>query len=271
MTTARPAAGGRIPTWFLGHGSPMNALATDGAYAKALESLGKTTPRPRAVLMISAHWRTDGVRVHVAPQPKMLYDFLGFPAALMQVRYGAAGDPALAAQVIQLLAEFGAQPDETWGLDHGAWSPLRHVYPAADVPVVMLSLDLKRPRDQHWAIGRKLAPLASDGVLIIGSGNVVHNLRGLTGDEASPPPTEAKTFADEVGKRVAAGNPSELLKRGALKERGETYSIPSEDHFLPFLYAWAAAGEGAKGEPIYTAYEYGGIAMHSWRFVGGRA
>jgi 4,5-DOPA dioxygenase extradiol len=165
----------RLPTVFLGHGSPMNALA-DNDWSRAWAALGRHLPHPQAILAVSAHWYVPYTAVTAMPAPPTIHDFGGFPRELYAVRYAAAGDPGLAARVRELLAPLPVSLDESWGLDHGTWSVLRHLYPRADVPVVQLSIDETQPAAFHYALGTRLRPLRDAGILVLGSGDVVHNL-----------------------------------------------------------------------------------------------
>jgi 4,5-DOPA dioxygenase extradiol len=165
----------RMPAIFFGHGNPMNAIE-DTEWSRAWSSLGEALPRPRAILSISAHWYLPATAVTATLQPRTIHDFGGFPRALFEVQYPAPGDPALASRVVELLAPTTVTMDDRWGLDHGTWSVLTHVFPEADVPVIQLSIDETKKAGWHYELAKKLVPLRDEGVLIIGSGNLVHNL-----------------------------------------------------------------------------------------------
>src|SRR5512140_723940 len=176
-----------LPSIFFGHGSPMNAVE-DNIYSQAWRRIGREMRKPRAVLAISAHWFVPGTDVTVSTAPRTIHDFGGFPRELYEVQYPAPGDPTLARRVQTLLAPVPVTLDESWGLDHGTWSVLKHVYPAADIPIVQLSIDETRPGSFHYEIGRRLAPLRGEGVLIVGSGNLVHNLHTYAWGRHMPEP-----------------------------------------------------------------------------------
>ena len=184
----------RMPLVFLGHGSPMNAIE-DTAYSRAWTELGKSLPRPSAILVVSAHWMTKGTTlVDVSAMPKTIHDFYGFPDALFAQQYPAHGDPKLASEVVTLLASHHGEEDDTWGLDHGAWTVLKFLYPNADVPVFQVSIDMSRGLDYQLEIGRKLSELRDRGVLILGSGNVVHNLGAVQWGKNRKPHDFAQEF-----------------------------------------------------------------------------
>ncbi len=229
------------PVLFLGHGSPMNAIE-DNAWSRAWSALGKRLPRPHAVLCISAHWQTPGIHIASTARPHTIHDFGGFPPALYRIQYPAPGDPALAARVQALLdPALKAELDPEYGLDHGAWQVLLHLFPDADVPVVQMSLDLRRPGPQHLAIGRMLAPLRDEGVLVVASGNIVHNLRRLDWRDPTPP-AWASAFRDRVNGHIAAGEFDVLAGYEALPDHA--LAIPTPEHYLPLLYALALARSG---------------------------
>jgi len=230
-----------MPVLFLGHGSPMNAIE-DNPWSRAWRELGASLPRPRAVLCVSAHWQTPGVRIGGAEHPRTIHDFGGFPQALYDVQYPAPGSPALAREVQAMLDPLlEPEIDAAYGLDHGAWQVLMHLFPKADVPVVQLSLDLRRPGPQHYAIGRMLAPLRDSGVLVVASGNIVHNLRRLDFSDPTPP-AWATGFRDLVNRLVVAGDHARLADLDALPDA--SLAAPTPEHYLPLLYALALGREG---------------------------
>jgi 4,5-DOPA dioxygenase extradiol len=257
----------RLPTLFLSHGSPMQAVEP-GVAGKAWAALGNTLPRPRAVLMVSAHWETSLPTLTGNPQPKTIHDFGGFPPELYRIQYNAPGSPAVAARAAALLKAEGitASIDEGRGLDHGAWVPLRWMYPQADIPVVQLSVQPERGTAHHLSLGRAIASLSEEGVLIVGSGHMTHNLRDWIGNARRPEPLRyAQAFAGWVEERMRAGDDAALI---AYREQAPDAlrAHPSEEHFLPLFVAWGAAGINAGTERIVDAYEGGALAMHSYLF-----
>jgi 4,5-DOPA dioxygenase extradiol len=235
-----------MPAVFFGHGNPLNALE-DNAYTRAWRALGARLPRPAAVLAVSAHWYLPGTRVTAMPQPRTIHDFGGFPPELYRVRYPAPGDPALAQRVRALLAPTPVGLDHEWGLDHGTWSVLCHVFPEADVPVVQLSIDETQPPSFHYALGKRLAPLRDEGVLIVGSGNVVHNLHAYSwGRHPVEPFDWAVRFEDVVRQCLGSGDHGPLVAYESLG--GDALlSVPTPEHYLPLLYVIALA---RPGEPV---------------------
>jgi len=228
----------RMPTAFIGHGSPMNALEQN-RYTSAWEQFGENTSRPRGILSVSAHWYTRGTMVTAMPQPKTIHDFGGFPQTLYDVRYPAPGDPALASRVKGLLAPTPVIEDASeWGLDHGTWTVLKHLYPDADIPVVQLSIDGTQPLPHHYEIARRLAPLRDEGVLVLGSGNVVHNLQMMSWAPRATPFEWADRFNDQVRSRLLACDHTPLTDMSALGDDGAK-SIPTPEHYIPLLYVIA--------------------------------
>ncbi len=227
------------PAVFFGHGNPMNAILRNG-YTDKWSAMGGAMGKPRAVLLVSAHWFVPEAAVTMSASPRTIHDFGGFPKELYAVRYPAPGDPELAHRVQQLLAPLPVKADDSWGLDHGAWSVLRHVYPEADVPVVQLSIDASQPAAFHLDLGRKLAPLRQEGILIAGSGNLVHNLHAYAWGRHAPQPYDwATLFELAVRELLIAGDHGALVDYESLG-RDAVMSVPTPDHYLPLLYVIGA-------------------------------
>ena len=233
----------RLPAIFVGHGNPMNALS-DNAYTRAWRAFGAALPRPRAVLAISAHWYLSGTHVTAMEKPRTIHDFGGFPRELLAVRYPAPGDPGLAERVRDLLAPIPVGLDHEWGLDHGTWSVLCHAFPKAGVPVVQLSIDETQPPEFHYALARRLAPLRDEGILVIGSGNVVHNLHAYAwGRHPVEPFDWAVRFEQQVRRHLSAGDHPPLVSYETIGSDA-LLAVPTPEHYLPLLYVIALASEG---------------------------
>jgi 4,5-DOPA dioxygenase extradiol len=229
-----------MPSIFFGHGNPMIALQRN-QYSQRWEAMAGILPRPKAILCISAHWYIQHAAVTISTAPRTIHDFGGFPPELYQVQYPAPGDPALAARVQSLLAPLPVASDESWGLDHGTWSVLCHVYPEADIPVVQLSIDATQPPEFHFDIGRRLAPLREEGVLILGSGNLVHNLRAYAwGDETAAAYDWAVSFENRVRELLLAAETAPLLDYQHKLGPEALLAVPTPDHYLPLLYVIGA-------------------------------
>jgi 4,5-DOPA dioxygenase extradiol len=244
----------RQPAVFFGHGSPMNALG--GPFAAAWRDLGESIGKPAGVVMVSAHWETDGPTVTAQAQPETLHDFGGFPASLHAMRYPAPGSPGLAARVSALT---GAAPTEGWGLDHGTWSVLTHVWPEANVPVVQLSLDRALDARGHYDLARRLRPLRDEGIVIAGSGDFVHNLRTWKRDGGAPYDWAA-AFNDRVKTALADGDHSALIDWPVLTPEARL-SVPSDEHFLPLLYVAAQQAPGETVRFFNDVIDGGSISM----------
>jgi 4,5-DOPA dioxygenase extradiol len=237
---------GILPAFFFGHGNPMNALERN-SFTEGWSAIGKALPRPRAILSISAHWFVPETGVTITTAPRTIHDFGGFPRQLYQVNYPAPGDPELARRVQKLLAPLEVNLDESWGLDHGTWSVLHHVYPQADIPVVQLSIDETQPAAFHYELGRRLSPLRDEGVLIMGSGNLVHNLHAYAwGRHPVDPFDWAVRFEQQAREMLLAGEHKPLVEYEKLG-RDALLSIPTPDHYLPLLYSVATRQQG---EPV---------------------
>ena len=254
----------KMPVVFIGHGSPMHAVR-DNDFTRTLARLGREIGRPEAVVCVSAHWLTEGSWATHMPKPKTIHDFGGFPQELFDVEYPAPGSP----QTAELLRDKISEPpilmdDAMWGLDHGAWAVLRHMYPKADIPVVQLSVDFERPGEHHLALGKKLAAFRERGVLIIGSGNIVHNLRTIKWSAHAEPFPWAVEFDAFVKRKTEEGDSGSLAK-DPVDMPGGALSVPAPDHWYPYLYALGAAD----GDPVrweYEGLENASISMRSASF-----
>ena len=256
---AEPAS--LMPAVFFGHGSPMNAIERN-RYTEAWAGFGAAIPRPRAVLAISAHWYGDGSAVTAMAQPPTIHDFGGFPPALHALTYAAPGDPALAEELRALLAPEPVTLDQGWGLDHGTWSVLVHVFPEADVPVVQLGIDARRDPAALFALARKLEPLRATGVLIAGFGNVVHNLPLMQRRAGAPPYDWALRFEATVRDALLRGDPAPLIGYEALG-RDALLAVPTPEHYLPLLYVIAQQRPGERARILCDGIDLGSISMLS--------
>ena len=224
-----------MPVIFFGHGNPMNAVSRN-AYTDGWVSIGKSIPHPKAVLSVSAHWYVPACAVTVNSTPETIHDFGGFPTELYQVEFPAPGSPELARHVKDLLAPVSVALDESWGLDHGTWSVLTHVFPKADIPVVQLSIDERQPPLFHYDLGKRLAPLREEGVLVIGSGNIVHNLHTYAWGKREVHPFDwAVRFEKHARDLLLKGEDTGLIAYERLG-RDAMLSVPTPDHYLPLLY-----------------------------------
>ena len=254
----------KMPALFVGHGSPMNAIE-ENDFTRRWRALGGELPRPKAVLCVSAHWFTRGTRVNTANQPRTVYDMYGFPDELYALRYEPPGAPALAREALRLLPQGMARADESWGLDHGAWSVLCRMFPQADIPVCQLSVDAEAAPAAHFAIGRALAPLREQGVLLLSSGNVVHNLRRVEWENAAGAPW-ADAFDAAVRDAVLAGDYAAVA--GIAQSRPEwKLASPTPDHFLPLLYILGAADGNDACTVFNDARTMGSLSMTGYLFT----
>ncbi|MBK8206469.1 MAG: 4,5-DOPA dioxygenase extradiol [Planctomycetes bacterium] len=248
----------RMPVLFAGHGSPMNAIS-DNNWSRGFRALGESLPRPNAIVCISAHWYVPGTLVSSNQQPRTIHDFGGFPLELYQVQYPAPGSPKLAGRVAELT---GAEQSEDWGLDHGTWSVLRHMYPDADIPVVQLSVDVRLQPAAHIDLGRALAPLRDEKTLIVGSGNITHNLRhAFTSMQGGD--TKTPEWAARFDQGVAAAlerHDNEWLARAPATADGQV-NHPTPDHYLPLLYVAGASSQGDRVTFPVTGFDLASLSM----------
>lgn len=238
----------QMPALFMGHGSPMNGIETND-FTKTWQELGKEIPLPAAVLCISAHWLTDSTKITAMNQPRTIHDFGGFPKALFEVNYPAPGNPTLAVDTTALIKSTHVGLDHDWGLDHGTWTVVRQMYPQANIPVLQLSIDYAKPAAYHYALAKELASLRKKGVLIIGSGNMVHNLRMIAWDKASQPEYGydwALELDQKFKEHIVKGDHQPLINYQSLGA-GTRYAIPTPDHYYPLLYT---LGVQSENEPV---------------------
>jgi 4,5-DOPA dioxygenase extradiol len=255
-----------MPVVFVGHGSPMNAI-TDNQWSRGFRELGQRLPQPRAVLAISAHWFLPGTFVTDNERPETIHDFGGFPPELHAVQYPAPGDPQLAQRIRELLAPQGAATRSDWGLDHGTWSVLVHLRPSADLPVLQLSIDARLAPARHIEIGRALAPLRDEGVLILSSGNITHNLRDAftrMRQGSSAIPTWASEFDGSIAQAIE-GRDEAYLADSLQSDLGRT-AHPTPEHYLPLLYAFGASTAADISSYPMTGFDAGSLSMRSVRF-----
>jgi 4,5-DOPA dioxygenase extradiol len=252
------------PALFLGHGSPMNAIE-DNVFTRSLKSLGTTLPKPKAVLVVSAHWLTRGTFVSTAAQPETIYDFGGFPPELSQVEYPAPGAPEQAKLVANTIVTTHIEEDPSMGLDHGAWSVIRHIWPDATVPIFQMSIDWFKGPQWHYDLAVELRALRKKGIMILTSGNITHNLRNVIWNDQNAPAVDwALEFDEAVKKNILARDHAKLIGYDTLAP-SSSMAVPSNDHYLPLLYT---LGVMEKDEPLtwtYEGFQYGTISMRGMK------
>jgi 4,5-DOPA dioxygenase extradiol len=251
-----------MPAAFLGHGSPMNALEQNG-YTEAWRNLGSSIPRPRAILVVSAHWYVNLSAATAMAQPKTIHDFYGFPDELFAVEYPAPGDPDLAQEIAETVAPTWVGLDrDSWGIDHGAWSVLVHAFPDADIPVLQLSINAEQPFEYHVELGAKLAPLRERGVFILGSGNVVHNLRRVDWGQPTGAFDWTRRF-DDAAREHMTTTPAAVI---GLRDHPDFHdAVPTPEHFIPLLYlAGLAEAAGSTADVLVDGYTYGALSMTAY-------
>jgi 4,5-DOPA dioxygenase extradiol len=254
----------QMPTLFIGHGSPMNAIE-ENEFTEGWREIVKSVPRPEAIVCVSAHWFTPSTQVMHAETPRTIHDFYGFPPELYKEQYPAPGAPKLAEKIASFLMEYSVGLDTIWGLDHGTWSVLKRMYPEADIPTIQLSIDYSKPPKYQYEIGQKLEFLRDQGVLIIGSGNLVHNLGAVVWNQPRSVYNWAQHFEDEITLSLFTKDESVFLDFGSIEELSQK-SHPSLDHYLPLLYAVGAGG--LELEPVIYNQKiiYGSISMTCFKF-----
>lgn len=252
----------KMPVLFIGHGHPMNALF-DNTFTQTLQQIGKTIPKPNAIMVVSAHWQTSGTYVSVNPAPQTIYDFGGFDEKLFQVKYEPAGHPALAREVIRELSL--VQEDHEMGLDHGAWTVLKFIFPQADIPVFQLSIDYTQSPARHFELAKALKRMREKGVLIVGSGNIVHNLRRVDYHNINAKTQDWAVEFDEIVKhKLNERNFAALID---YKKLGSSalLSIPTEDHYIPMIYTLGLTSENENLSYLYEGFQFANISMRCFK------
>lgn len=252
----------KTPLIFIGHGSPMNAVQ-DNAFTRSLRELGRKLERPRAAVVISAHWQSKGTQLTAGAHPEQIYDFFGFPDELYSLIYTPPGSPVIADEILSLCSDINISPNTLRGIDHGAWAVMKHVFPSADIPLLQISLDLQIGEREHYEIGKKLKALRDNNLLVIGSGNIVHNLYEMNYDQYGKAYGYALEFDAEIK--------DDLLKRDDdaiidYKKHGDSAvkSVPTNEHYLPLLYVEAMKEDGESIDFFYEGIEHGSISMRSF-------
>lgn len=252
----------RMPALFIGHGNPMNAIQ-ENPWTRRWREIGRSLPRPRAILTVSAHWYPPATLVTSNETPPTIHDFGGFPRELYEVQYPAPGSPQIASEVVEALHPIAAGLDARWGLDHGTWSVLAHLFPEADVPVVQMSVDESKDPRFHYEAGMRLAPLRDKGVLILGSGNIVHNLHAYAWGRTAPEPFDwATRFEMKTREAMIAGNDEALVEYEALG-KDALLSVPTPEHYLPLLYILGSRHAGDKVSFPVEGVDGGSVSMLS--------
>ncbi|MCP5493864.1 MAG: 4,5-DOPA dioxygenase extradiol [Leptospiraceae bacterium] len=254
----------KMPAIFIGHGSPENGILQNG-YTKALNALPKNIPTPKAVLVISAHWLTKGTFVAMTDKPEIIYDFYGFPEKLYQLKYNALGSPLFAERVMEIVKTLPLQKDLEWGLDHGAWIPLLHIYPKANIPVFQMSIDINQPPEYHYNLGKQLSSLRDMGVLVIGSGNIVHNLQRINFSNIDGAVYDwSYEFDSIVKKNLDQNNHTAILNYLNLGMVARL-SVPIPDHFYPLLYIIGMQDSKDGLSYFYEGFQHSSISMRCFQ------
>ena len=254
----------KMPALFIGHGNPMNALL-DNPFTRNLNALGKSfAEKPKAILVVSAHWLTKGTHVLVSSKPKTIHDFGGFPQALFDVQYPSPGAPELAKETKKLISSVNVVGDDNWGLDHGAWTVLKHMFPEADIPVFQLSIDYYKAPEYHFKLAEELQALRKKGVLIIGSGNIVHNLYNIDFDTNAKPFDWAVEFDGIVKSKLEHRQYTDLMNYTGLG-KSAALAVPTNDHYLPMFYTLGLADKEEELKFTYEEIQNGSISMRCFQ------
>jgi len=255
----------KMPALFIGHGSPMNVLY-DNSYTKHLHKLGKELPLPKAILVVSAHWMTNGTYISASTKPETIYDFYGFPDELFNIIYPCIGSPEIAELIAEKLKDFNVKTDKNYGLDHASWAVLKHMYPDANIPVLEMSIDLNKSFQYHYDVGKALNFLRDEGVLIIGSGNLVHNLRRVDfNDDASP--FDWATESDEVFKKLLLEKDIEKLLNPFPVSKSISLAIPTPDHYIPMLYIIGMMKDNDQLSFTHEGIQNGSVSMRCFMII----
>lgn len=251
----------KMPVLFIGHGSPMNAIE-DNVYTETWRNIAERIPKPEVIISISAHWYTKGTKIMNEEEPKTIYDMYGFPKELYEIIYNSPGSPSIAKVSKELISK-DTEYDNSWGIDHGTWSVLVHMYPDQDIPVFQVSIDASAPPETHYKIGEELRSLREKGVLIFGTGNIVHNLRLVDWHKGSKGFDWAYEFDDYINENIVNKNHDNILKYNELGEVAKL-AVPTPDHFYPLLYVLGASDEGDKISVFNKSCELGSLTMTSY-------
>jgi 4,5-DOPA dioxygenase extradiol len=258
------SASKKMPALFIGHGHPMNALF-DNDFTQTLTKISASMEKPNAIMMVSAHWQTKGTFVSVNPHPKAIYDFGGFDELLFNIKYEPNGHPVLAKQAIEAAATFDIKSDESMGLDHGAWTVLKYLYPKADIPVFQLSIDYSKPAEYHFQLATALKKMREKGVLLIGSGNVVHNLGTLNWQNIDAKPFDWTLEFDELVKEKLDQHDFNALINYQTFGKLAQIAVPTNDHYLPMMYTLGLVGDNEPIKYLYEGYQYGSVSMRCFQ------
>jgi 4,5-DOPA dioxygenase extradiol len=262
-----PTTAKSMPALFIGHGNPMNIVRRN-RWTEGWIALGSALPRPNSILTVSAHWYIPATKVTAMPHPRTIHDFGGFPQELYQLEYPAPGDPLLAARVQHLLSPIPVELDEEWGLDHGAWSVLHHIFPNADIPVVQLSINRRQPPSFHYEIGKLLAPLRDEGTLLLGSGNLVHNIQAYEWDQSDANPFEwGSRFEEKARNALQSEQYDQLVDYAAIGPEAQL-AVPTPDHYLPLLYVLGSRREGEVAVFPIEGFDGGSMSMLAIQISG---